>query len=125
MRGFGLVMLAAGALGAAFGARHGWPTPLVVALASVGAMLAALALVAPAAARPLHAAWMTLGERLGRVTSPVALALVFFGVFVPLRALLWLLRVDLLGAAREPGRASYWIEREAREPTRADFERTG
>jgi Saxitoxin biosynthesis operon protein SxtJ len=56
--------------------------------------------------------WMKLGELLARVVAPVALALLYYGMFVPMG---WLMRAtgrDPLRLARDPAAASYWIERD-------------
>lgn len=58
---------------------HGWPLwpwPLATLLVLWG-------LAAPRTLRPLYRGWMRFGLALGRVTTPLLLALVFFLLFVP------------------------------------------
>ncbi len=57
-------------------------------------------------------AWMKLGELLARIVAPVALAVLFYGLFVPMG---WLMRAvghDPLRLRRNAADASYWIERD-------------
>lgn len=123
MRSFGLVMLASlGALALIAHRRHQGPA-VVLGLALAGALLALAGLAAPAALRPVYRAWMALGHALGRVTTPVALAAVFVGVFVPLRLLMGLLRRDPLGMRPDRAAKTYWSERPRRAFDRGDFER--
>lgn len=56
-------------------------------------------------------AWMKLGELLGRVVSSLALAVLFFGLFVPLGWIMRLAGQRPLRLRREPDAATYWIER--------------
>jgi len=62
-------------------------------------------------------AWMKVGALLARIVAPIALALLYFAMFVPMG---WWMRVtgrDPLRLRREPGAASYWIEREPPGPS--------
>jgi hypothetical protein len=62
-------------------------------------------------------AWMKLGELLARIVAPIALALLYYGMFVPMG---WLMRAtgrDPLRLQRDPVAASYWIEREPPGPS--------
>jgi hypothetical protein len=57
-------------------------------------------------------AWMKLGELLARIVAPVALALLYFGMFVPMG---WLMRAtgrDPLRVKRDATATTYWIERD-------------
>ncbi|MBM3740305.1 MAG: hypothetical protein FJW39_31510 [Acidobacteria bacterium] len=68
--------------------------------------LASFAIIAPAVLAPFNRMWFRLGRVLGRVTSPVVMALVFFLVITPLGLLMRLLGRDALGLRRDA--ASYW-----------------
>lgn len=81
------------------------------ALAIGGAFLMA-ALLAPAVLSPLNRVWTRFGLLLGRITNPVILGILFYGVFTPFGLLLRLMRKDLLGLDRGRDRHSYWIHRE-------------
>ena len=48
---------------------------------------------------------------LHRVVSPIAIALLFFGVVTPIAFILRLLGKDLLALKRDPEAKTYWIER--------------
>ena len=61
--------------------------------------------------------WMKLGELLARVVAPVALGILYFGMFVPTG---WLMRAfghDPLRRKRDPGASTYWIERDPPGPS--------
>jgi hypothetical protein len=62
-------------------------------------------------ARP-NALWMKFGILLGKVVSPVALGILFYGVFVPMGALIRLAGKDSLRLKLDPRADSYWIPRE-------------
>ena len=66
----------------------------------------------PAILAPLNSLWAKFGAVLARVVSPVALGVVFYGVFTPIGAAGRLLGKDPLRLKREPDLASYWISRE-------------
>jgi dihydrodipicolinate synthase/N-acetylneuraminate lyase len=55
-----------------------------VALGGAGAVLAAFGVVAPARLRAVHRAWMAAAHAMSRVTTPVLMAVVYFGVLTPL-----------------------------------------
>jgi len=72
------------------------------------------ALVYPAALQPLNRAWTAFGMLLARITTPVILAVLFYGCFAPIGFLARLFGRDVLSLKRDPAAASYWI---ARDPT--------
>jgi len=93
----------------------GWPlldsgTPRWWAVA-VAALIGLIALLRPTLLAGLNRQWIKLGVLLGRVVSPVALGLLFYGVFAPLGALMRLAGKDPLHLKRDPGAASYWRPR--------------
>ena len=49
----------------------------------VAGVLALWGLVAPASLRPVYRGWMRIGMRLGLITTPIVLGLVFYIVFAP------------------------------------------
>ena len=56
-----------------------WPTwPLIVA-----AILATMALLMPAALRPVYTVWMKFAEILGWINTRLILGLIFFALFLP------------------------------------------
>ena len=103
-------------VGAVAWIRGGAPTawPFVVS----GAFLVA-ALLTPELLTPLNKIWFKVASLLRLIISPIALALLFYGVFAPTGAALRLLRRDPLRLRRDPNAESYWI---AREPPGPDSE---
>ncbi|HJV60073.1 MAG TPA: SxtJ family membrane protein [Albitalea sp.] len=81
-----------------------WAVLLAVAFA-------ALALIKPVLLAPLNRAWMRLGLLIGKVVSPIALGIVFFGVLTPTAALMRWRGQDPLRLRRAPGDKSYWQPR--------------
>src|SRR5438309_1267526 len=93
-RSFGLVFAAA------FLAIAGWPllhgeTPRWWA-AGVACVFALVAVVRPALLARLNRWWMKFGVVLGKVVSPIALGILFYGVFTPISALIRLSGKDPL-----------------------------
>lgn len=121
MRGFGAVMLAAGAFVAWRLSRHGDVTAARVAL-GLGAVIAAFSWAAPSRAMPLARAWQRLGEAMGRVTTPVMLTAVFVCVVVPTRVFLWLARVDPMQRRFDRAAKTYWEELPDEDPSPDRFE---
>ena len=66
--------------------------PFVVSTAT-----ALLALLAPSARRPLHRVFIKLGTCLGFVNTRILLFIIFFGLFLPVSIIMWLVRRDILG----------------------------
>ena len=113
------VALAAAAFFTARRHGHAWG----YALGGCAALLAILALAAPAVLRAPADAWAVLGRLLGRVTTPILLTVVFVLVVVPLGVLMRLFGKDALRLRRDPKAATYWIERKQRTFAPGDFER--
>jgi hypothetical protein len=82
-------------------------------LAALSATIGPLGLVWPRAMRPLFVAWMVLAFPIGWTISRLVLAIVFYGVFTPVRLLLRLTGRDVLGRRFQPDQASYWTSRPA------------
>lgn len=77
----------------------------------IGAGFLALALLWTAPLRPFNQLWTRLGLLLHAVVNPVVMGFLFFGTVLPIGLLLRLTGKDLLNLKRDPGAASYWIER--------------
>ncbi len=75
-------------------------------------LLCAVAIFAPVLLSAPLRLWLAFGTLLSRVVSPIALGVVFFGVFSTYGGLLRLLGRDPMKRRREPALPSYWIERE-------------
>ncbi len=86
-------------------ALNGW------ALAGAAAALAA-ALLRPGLLGPATRAWLLLGRLLHRVSSPLVMGIVFFGVVTPLALAMRLTGRDPMRRRLEPTTSSYWIRRD-------------
>lgn len=53
--------------------------------------------------------WSLLGLYLGRITTPIILFFLFFGVFMPLSFILKILKKDLLNIEFAASKNSHWI----------------
>jgi hypothetical protein len=58
----------------------------------------------------LNKLWIKFGILLGKIISPIVMALVFFFVVTPIGVLVRILKKDVMGLKR--GVSSYWINRE-------------
>jgi hypothetical protein len=108
-RAFGLAMSGVFAALALWPLARGEPVRGWTAGVAAGFLIVALAR-APLLA-PLNRAWTGLAAALHRVMSPVAMAVLFFGVLTPLA---WILRRcgrDALRLRPDPKAATYWIAR--------------
>lgn len=75
-------------------------------LAGCGVTLVLMGIIAPAALGPVRASWIKVGRAISKVTTPIVLGVVYFGVVMPLGLLLSLWgRNPLRHRARE---GSYW-----------------
>lgn len=109
-RVFGLV------IAGAFVVIAGWPLfrgqdPRWWALGAAAAFAAA-ALLKPALLSRLNRLWMKLGILLGKVVSPIALGILFYGVLTPIGAMMRLAGKDPLRLKLDSSANSYWIARE-------------
>ena len=60
---------------------------------------------------PLNKVWAKFGEILGKIVSPIILAVIFFGIVTPIGLLLRLFRKDVLNLKLD-NKSSYWLKRE-------------
>jgi hypothetical protein len=114
-RSFGLVIAAVLLLVALGPLRHGH-TPRWWALA-VAAVFALVAMAKPALLARLNRLWMKLGILLGKVVSPIALGILFYGVLTPMAVAIRLTGKDPLRLKLDPGADSYWIPRKPPGPS--------
>jgi hypothetical protein len=70
---------------------------------------------------PLNRGWMKLGEILGRIVSPIVLGAIFFLVFAPVGLVMRFFGRDAMQRAWEPGKRSYWVERDPPGPPEGSF----
>ena len=62
---------------------------------------------------PFNRVWRRFGLALSRVVNPIVLAILFFGVLMPISAILRLAGKDPLRLRIDKSVTSYWIERDA------------
>lgn len=92
-----------------------WPltgggAPRLWALACAAAILA-LALAVPAILAAPNRAWTRFGLLLGRIMSPVVIAILFYVVFTPFGLAMRLVRRDPLRLRFDRDASTYWTER--------------
>jgi fatty acid desaturase len=106
LRQFGALLAVVSLSMAAWRGSHGgdWR-----ALAAVAVMAAAVTLVRPEALRLVFVGWLMLAFPIGWVVGRVALAIIFFGVFMPVGMVLRLIGRDPLRRQRAEG--TYWTRR--------------
>jgi hypothetical protein len=121
LRKFGLVV------GAAFGVLGliSWWRGHVVAprvLWTIGILLIAPGLLAPALLRPVQRVWMRAAAGLGYVNTRVILSALFYLVFTPVGLVLRLFR-DPLHRSFDDQSGSQWVKRTPAPVERASYER--
>lgn len=92
------------------GVWRGWASWLVTGLAVVALIHLVLARVAPTMLAPFNRVWMSFGQLLGRVVSPIVLTLMFAGLFVPIAVVMRVFGRDEL-LLRDRSGDSFWIPR--------------
>ena len=80
--------------------------PLVISI-----IFLALGLINSKILTPLNRLWFKFGIFLGRIISPIIMALIFFLVVTPIGLIMRLLRKDLLNLKYNKKNKSYWIEK--------------
>jgi len=78
----------------------------------VAAAFALVALVRPAVLAAPNRWWLKLGLLLGRILSPIAMGVVFYGVITPIGLLMRALGKDPLKLKLDRATPSYWCRRE-------------
>lgn len=84
---------------------HKWSVGVAVAFALV-------ALAKPTMLAAMNRLWMKLGILLGKLVSPIALGIVFYGVLSPIGTVMRLTGKDPLRLKFDPTADSYWITRD-------------
>jgi hypothetical protein len=109
-RQFGLVMSAALLVIGLWPVLRGNPVRLNPLAA--GAVFLLLALTWPSGLGPLNKIWTAFGLALGRVTTPVAMGILFYLVFTPIATIFRLSGRDALRLRWNRQDGSYWILRD-------------
>ena len=79
---------------------------------AVAAGFVLLAFVRPSVLRPLNLAWFRFGLLLGRIVSPVVMALIFFVAVTPTALIMRMFGKDVLRLRFDREAESYWIGRD-------------
>jgi len=83
---------------------------MAIALAAIALLLGALGLLVPTHLGPVSRAWMGLALAISKVTTPIVMGVIFFGVIAPIGLLL---RILGRGPLRSPhGATSRWHRRD-------------
>ena len=114
-------MALASGIAALWPLRYGASMRMPFAVAAV--VFLAAAVLIPNQLAPLNALWTRLALLLGRVTNPIVMAVLFYGVITPAgfvaRGAGWLSLIR----RPEPDRPSYWLARVPPGPTIDSFTR--
>lgn len=108
-RSFGLVFAVVFFLIAAWPLLHG-AIPRWWAI-GIGLLFALVAAMRPRLLGGLNRWWIKLGVLLGKLISPIALGVLFYGVLVPVGVVMRMAGKDPLRIKRDTSAASYWIRR--------------
>lgn len=84
-------------------------TPGAEATFALGVLFLLLGVAVPTHLGPVQRGWMALGHAIGRVTGPIALAVVYYVALTPIGYMRRTFGRSPL--ARDPGAPTYWIPR--------------
>lgn len=87
------------------------------------ALLCLIALLRPILLQPFNRAWLLFGNVLHRITSPIVLGAMFFGVITPVGFVRRRAARDPMRLRLDPHAATYWIERTPPGPDAGSFTR--
>jgi hypothetical protein len=87
------------------------------------ALFCSLAFLRPALLAPLNRLWFRFGLLLNKITSPLIMGLLFYGVMTPYAYILRWLGKDLLRLRFDPTAESYWFERKPPGPAPESIKR--
>jgi hypothetical protein len=90
---------------------------------AVAAVFLAVALVRPSVLRPLNILWFKFGLLLGRIVTPIVMALIYVTTIIPTGYILRLRGKNLLGVTPDRGKTSYWVVRDRPGPARDTMKR--
>ena len=91
-----------------------------LSLISISLIFLILGLINSSILTPLNILWFKFGMFLGKVISPIIMALVFFGVVTPTGLIMRLFNKDLL-RLKKKYKKSYWIERNSKSDMKNQF----
>jgi hypothetical protein len=109
-RSFGFVFTALFLLLALSPLRKGQPVRVWFLVAGAAVLL--IAILVPALLAPFNRLWTRFALLLGKVTTPIMLALIFYGVFAPVGFVLRLFKWDPLRLTKPASSATFWVTRQ-------------
>jgi hypothetical protein len=90
---------------------------------AIGSAIFLVGLVWPKSLALLYKAWMALAIVLGFIMSHIILSLVYYTVLTPIGFLMRMLGKNPLALRFDPKTDSYWVKREKKDLTRANYEK--
>ena len=78
----------------------------------IAAAFAFVAIWKPALLERPNRLWIRLGLLLGKLVSPIALGILFYGVIAPIGVVVRLTGKDPLRLKSDPSASTYWVKRE-------------
>jgi hypothetical protein len=94
--------------------------PAATIAGALGAVLVLAGVILPGALPPVHRMWMAGAQAMSKVTTPVFLAIVYFGVLTPIGLARRLFGRSPIDSKRRNG--SLWVDRVVQCRTPADME---
>ena len=85
--------------------------PLALGLGAVGGALTLAGLVRPTALGPVQRGWMGMARGISKVTTPIVMGIVYFGLLAPVGLLMR--AVGRTPLVRRESEGSFWISRAA------------
>jgi hypothetical protein len=90
-------------------------------LGGIGTLLVLLGVIAPGVLSPVYRVWMGAATALSKLTTPILLALVYFGVLTPIGILR---RIVGKGRVSPPAASdTFWVDRRGHRQRREHLER--
>lgn len=78
---------------------------------AAAAAIALLGVAWPATLKPFNVLWFKCGLLLAKITTPIVMAVLYYGFITPFGVAMRLFGKRPLAIEREPRRESYWIQR--------------
>ena len=108
-RGFGIVFACVFIIIAVY--PFFWGNPIRLWALTLSGLFAIIAFVNPSILRPLNLLWFKIGLLLGKIFTPVVMALLFVTTFVPVSIYLKIFGRDNMRLKIDKGEGTYWIIR--------------
>ena len=88
---------------------------------AIGGVIAIVTLTRAEWLAPLKHAWMKLGDLLGKIVSPVVMAVIYFVIFTPVGYFMRLSGRDALSLRLDKTLPTYWVRRDPPGPADDSF----